>query len=368
PPDHDERANLFARLPKTARRHQSSQPGDLPFIPDLAAAASLDPEDMQVAIPAGSPSPGEHLPATAVAFASDASTDEAIVEDVVANETDDELWRDLSGDEAPSARPASDDLTEVHNAPEDHPGSPLDAFEAGSRGAEAPSAASWQVDRRSSAPRERWDLVPGESGTPETARPTEPESGVNAPRAGGRFGWSRDRSGAGGLYREEGELAAVANPATNSRRTVNDDPALIAPVAPGVPYPAARETPAAAGADAHVDRWIRLDDSGSPIGGWIPEPVSVAPALPRICRTCRDFRGGEAGGSGWCANAWAFPHRQVVTADAPPVCDGAIGSWWLPSDELRIEPVDVSAHAHETPLLERWLPGQSVPERQRRRS
>ena len=39
--------------------------------------------------------------------------------------------------------------------------------------------------------------------------------------------------------------------------------------------------------------------------------------LPRICRTCRDYRPAADGQRGWCANAWAFTHRRLVLEDDP---------------------------------------------------
>ena len=61
--------------------------------------------------------------------------------------------------------------------------------------------------------------------------------------------------------------------------------------------------------------------------------VSIAPDVPRACRTCRDFRPSESGERGFCANNWAFTHRQMVNADDLP-CHSTIGCWWLPSDRL----------------------------------
>ncbi|MGC4190332.1 MAG: hypothetical protein QM589_03750 [Thermomicrobiales bacterium] len=61
--------------------------------------------------------------------------------------------------------------------------------------------------------------------------------------------------------------------------------------------------------------------------------VSIAPDIPRACRTCRDFRPSEHGERGFCANNWAFTHRQMVNADDLP-CQSTIGCWWLPSDRI----------------------------------
>ncbi|MGI9254709.1 MAG: hypothetical protein ACR2J8_13275, partial [Thermomicrobiales bacterium] len=104
------------------------------------------------------------------------------------------------------------------------------------------------------------------------------------------------------------------------------------------------------------------------IGSWTPEPIAVAQSLPRICRTCRDYRAGDSGGRGWCANEWAFGHRQLVDADGAAPCRSQLGSWWLPADELLLGDADISAHARATPNLDRWLPEYGDQERQRRQS
>lgn len=73
--------------------------------------------------------------------------------------------------------------------------------------------------------------------------------------------------------------------------------------------------------------------------------VSIAPDVPRACRTCRDFRPSENGERGFCANNWAFTHRQMVNADDLP-CQSTIGCWWLPSDRVWMpeERSETSAH------------------------
>ncbi|MGB3330243.1 MAG: hypothetical protein WBA46_14885, partial [Thermomicrobiales bacterium] len=49
----------------------------------------------------------------------------------------------------------------------------------------------------------------------------------------------------------------------------------------------------------------------------VPSPT-IAPDIARTCRTCRDFRPAENGDRGFCANNWAFTHRQMVNADDLP--------------------------------------------------
>jgi hypothetical protein len=86
--------------------------------------------------------------------------------------------------------------------------------------------------------------------------------------------------------------------------------------------------------------------------------------LPRICRTCRDYRPSSDGQRGWCANTWAFTHRRLVLEDDPAPCQSAIGDWWLPVDDVWLVAADVSSHGRATPLLDR-LTGKVA---QRRRS
>ena len=87
--------------------------------------------------------------------------------------------------------------------------------------------------------------------------------------------------------------------------------------------------------------------------------------LPRVCRTCRDFRPGTDGQRGWCANSWAFTHRQLVREDDPAPCHSAIGDWWAPVDDVWLVAADVSSHGRPTPLLDRLAGGEAG---QRRRS
>jgi len=87
--------------------------------------------------------------------------------------------------------------------------------------------------------------------------------------------------------------------------------------------------------------------------------------LPRICRTCRDYRPSADAQRGWCANAWAFTHRRLVLEDDPAPCQSAIGDWWLPVDDVWLVAADVSSHGRATPLLDRLT---AKAEQQRRRS
>ena len=87
--------------------------------------------------------------------------------------------------------------------------------------------------------------------------------------------------------------------------------------------------------------------------------------LPRVCRACRDFRPGTEGQRGWCANAWAFTHRQLVQEDDIAPCHSAIGDWWVPVDDVWLVAADVSSHGRATPLLDRMIAAESA---ERRRS
>jgi len=82
--------------------------------------------------------------------------------------------------------------------------------------------------------------------------------------------------------------------------------------------------------------------------------IEIAPDVPRMCRTCRDFRPADNGGRGWCTNRWAFSHRRMVDADELP-CETSIGCWWLPHDDVWMVTADVSAHSQSTPLVDHWL-------------
>jgi hypothetical protein len=93
--------------------------------------------------------------------------------------------------------------------------------------------------------------------------------------------------------------------------------------------------------------------------GSVVEEIAIAEpplwsSIPRMCRTCRDFRPAESGERGWCTNKWAFSHRRMVDADELP-CGTTIGGWWLPHDESWMTGVDISAHSQPTPLLDHWL-------------
>ena len=103
--------------------------------------------------------------------------------------------------------------------------------------------------------------------------------------------------------------------------------------------------------------------------------VSLAPELPRQCRTCRDFRPAEGGERGWCANEWAFTHRRMVSGTDQMPCATTLGSWWLPVDQVWAAKADVSAHGQPTPLMDALLDhlgllewGRETPARERRRS
>ncbi|HEU0113101.1 MAG TPA: hypothetical protein VFQ80_00400, partial [Thermomicrobiales bacterium] len=157
--------------------------------------------------------------------------------------------------------------------------------------------------------------------------------------------------------------AAAANVARFGYRPSAERADWARPLEPE-PEPAAMAVTADAGATADEaaagGRELTLDDLA--IG------PALAPGLPRVCRTCRDFRPAEAGGRGWCANRWAFSHRRMVDAEDPAPCTTLFGSWWLPVDEVWSTAYDISSHGQSTPLLDTWLPELRDVAPQRRRS
>lgn len=82
--------------------------------------------------------------------------------------------------------------------------------------------------------------------------------------------------------------------------------------------------------------------------------IELAPELPRMCQTCRDFRPSESGERGWCTNDWAFTHRQMVNAESLP-CQSSIGCWWLPNDASWLPALDPSERKVPTPRIDRLV-------------
>lgn len=100
---------------------------------------------------------------------------------------------------------------------------------------------------------------------------------------------------------------------------------------------------------------------------YVDTVIRIAPGIPRMCRTCRDFRPAEGGDRGWCTNKWAFSHRRMVHLDELP-CESPLGAWWLPADHVWMEQADISGHGLETPLMDHFMPGlKKVEETGRRR-
>ena len=95
-----------------------------------------------------------------------------------------------------------------------------------------------------------------------------------------------------------------------------------------------------------------------------PLPNWFRTDLPRLCRSCRDYRPAADGQRGWCANAWAFTHRRLVHEDDLAPCQSAIGDWWTPVDDVWLVAADVSSHGRATPLFDR-LTGKLDPQRRR---
>ncbi|MBA2278640.1 MAG: hypothetical protein H0W06_12855 [Chloroflexia bacterium] len=82
--------------------------------------------------------------------------------------------------------------------------------------------------------------------------------------------------------------------------------------------------------------------------------VQLAPHVPRVCETCRDFRPAENGERGWCTNPWAFTHRRMVNAADRP-CQSSIGCWWLPEDGVWLTGNGDSPLDGPTPLMDAML-------------
>lgn len=159
--------------------------------------------------------------------------------------------------------------------------------------------------------------------------------------------------------------------------TVND--ALFTP---------APQAPAAEASSPGIGQWLPVPAEDEGAGAWSlqrwleepepetePEPVYAELALerlselsetplpswfrtdlPRICRTCRDFRPATDGQRGWCANQWAFTHRTLVREEDVTPCDSAFGDWWAAVDDVWLVAADVSSHSRPTPLLDKIMP------------
>ncbi|MGD9711816.1 MAG: hypothetical protein AB7V46_07100 [Thermomicrobiales bacterium] len=109
-----------------------------------------------------------------------------------------------------------------------------------------------------------------------------------------------------------------------------------------------------------IDDLPRWDDEHSRYrGAMVAQRQAAAPAftadVPRMCRTCRDYRPSERPDRGWCNNAWAFTHRRMVDADSLSCGQSTLGSWWTANDGYWQGPADVTRHTQETPLLDRLL-------------
>lgn len=190
-----------------------------------------------------------------------------------------------------------------------------------------------------------------------------PRPSVAQERPSGRSRWRWDSAAARAPERETGVGAE-----RSGRGTPSGDGEWIdaEPVAEREPWPIGDES-----------RWDTSEAEtaeATPIDALLnvaamAEAPAWSSALPRQCRTCRDFRPAEGGERGWCANQWAFTHRRMVAASDATPCESSVGDWWLPVDEVWVDGVDVSAHGQPTPLLDAFLPHhREEPLRERRRS
>jgi hypothetical protein len=124
-----------------------------------------------------------------------------------------------------------------------------------------------------------------------------------------------------------------------------------APAAQSAELPATRDAEPVAPPPIRLGFTIRDEELGL--------PVQVAPGVPRMCQTCRDFRPAESGQRGWCTNRFAFSHRRMVDADELP-CASPIGAWWLPHDEVWLATADAQDHSQPTPLVDGLLAGREA--------
>lgn len=111
----------------------------------------------------------------------------------------------------------------------------------------------------------------------------------------------------------------------------------------------------------HNEAWhvvVADDNYGESLAGPITFDAAtndyvIAPDIPRMCRTCRDFRPADGGERGWCTSPWAFEHRRMVSGWELP-CESALGSWWLPNDAVWADEYS-EHHSDPTPLLDSLL-------------
>ena len=170
---------------------------------------------------------------------------------------------------------------------------------------------------------------------------------------------------------QEAELAlpAVAEPSGNAAirepLAVANEAQLGEPEKEWRPTAAGRDSLGPATASAEVIEEVDFANRLAGLEEREALPEWYRADLPRICRTCRDYRPSTEGQRGWCANAWAFTHRRLVLEDDPAPCQSAIGDWWLPVDDVWLVAADVSSHGRATPLLDRLT---AKAEQQRRRS
>jgi hypothetical protein len=152
--------------------------------------------------------------------------------------------------------------------------------------------------------------------------------------------------------RWDDERPVAASPAASNGRWDDDDYHYPASVRESYEEPSSERW-----IDDELPRWddlpVRTAAIPDPQPGPPPRPFNED--IPRICRTCRDYRPSELPDRGWCNNAWAFRHRRMVDADTLSCGTSALGSWWTANDGVWQKPSDVSRHAQETPLLDRLL-------------
>jgi hypothetical protein len=226
------------------------------------------------------------------------------------------------------------------------------AAERQSAGVEA-VIGSTAVGEFTSAEAERATVDPGFAAPHEAAVVETEEFPAQEPKSGSWFSdpleaESLETGPALPVLAESSAEAARGGPSANAGELAVGDP-----VPEWRPIPAREEE---IGLPAARTRGIEEADSARPLEELDERealPDWYRADLPRICRTCRDYRPSAEGQRGWCANSWAFTHRRLVLEDDPAPCQSAIGDWWLPVDDVWLVAADVSTHGRATPILDR---------------
>ncbi len=152
------------------------------------------------------------------------------------------------------------------------------------------------------------------------------------------------------------------NPGPDRMQTSNRNDAGRSPTAKGVTLDRGgratrgQSASSAHGFDPDFDIPVAYDDEDDGAG----HRFEVASQITKSCRTCQSFRAGDNGERGWCTNAYAKTHRQMVNID-DLACRSSIGDWWIAADAAWIPPASM-IHP-ETPRTDRLADGAKSDER-----